>query len=122
MAILQKIQKNYQDIYEIYYRYYRVLFELNDLHVPKSEMQLLSFIAAHDNISNTTTRRNFLKRWKATEYTLANNVSNLRKKNYLVKEEDKKVRLHPQLRIGSHPEINLEIKLKIDEGNREEDK
>jgi len=118
VAILQKIHKTYQDVYELYLRYYQALFILNDIHIPKSELQLLSFIAVHDNISNTTTRRDFLKRYDTTTYTLNNNVSNLCKKGYLVKEEDKKVRVNKSLRIGSHKEINLEIKL--DEGNREE--
>ena len=118
MAILQKIHKEYEDIYELYYRYYQTLFVLSDTHIPKSELQLLSFIAVHDNISNTTTRRDFLKRYNTTTYTLNNNVSNLCKKGYLVKEQDKKVRVNPQMRIGSHKEIILEIRL--NERHREE--
>lgn len=121
MAILQKIHKEYSDIYDVYYRYFQLLLGLNDLeHIPKSELQLLSFIAVHDNISNTTTRRDFLKKYGTTTYTLNNNVSNLCKKGYLIKELDKKVRLHPQFRIGNHKELNLQIKLYA--SNREEDK
>lgn len=118
MAILQKIHKTYEDIYELYLRYYQAFFALNDIHVPKSELQLLSFIAVHDNISNTTTRRNFLNRYETTTYTLNNNVSNLCKKGYLVKEKDKKVRLTPSLKIGSHDKIYLQISL--DARDREE--
>lgn len=118
MAILQKIHKTYSDVYEMYLRYYQVFFSLNDIHVPKSELQLLSFVAVHDNISNTTTRRDFLNRYNTTQYTLNNNVSNLCKKGYLFKDKDKKVRVHPSIKIPSDNIIGLQITL--DARNREE--
>lgn len=115
-----KIHKSYEDIYDVYYRYFLILFSINGIHLPKKELQLLSFIAVHDNISNTTTRRNFLSRYETTTYTLNNNVSNLCKKGYLVKEQDKKVRLNPKLRV--QPTKQMVIQIQLDAADREETK
>lgn len=107
-----ELHKELNDIYEMYLRFFSILMVMNNRHLTKSELHLISFIAVHDNISNFTTRKDYLKKYNTTRHTLNNNISDLTKKGFLIKEKDKKVRLIPSLRIGKDDSIMVQMTLK----------
>lgn len=95
---------------------------MNNIHLTKSELNLISFIAVHDNISNVKTRKDYIAKYDTTRHTLNNNISDLSKKGYLTKDTDKKVRLIPSLRIGKDEALKMHITLQTNTYNEEDRK
>jgi len=117
-----KLHKKYEDIYELYLRFFSILMTMNNIHLTKSELNLISFIAVHDNISNIKTRKDYITKYETTRHTLNNNISDLSKKGYLTKDADKKVRLIPSLRIGKDEALKMHITLQTNNYNEEDRK
>lgn len=96
-TVFQQIHKVYTSRFEIAQKYYMILFDLNNIHVTKGELNLISFLAVHGTVSTPSVRKLFEETFGAPINSIYNMVSKLQKKRLLVKDKDNKIRVNPQI-------------------------
>ena len=124
-VILQKIRKSEPDPYKKSLMYFRVLFGVNDIHLSKREMEVISFAAVRGNVSSAGAQLELMERFGLTANAKHCIVSALKKKGFLMKGRDGKIRLVPSLlTIDFSNDLFLQIaidsKTKDNNGNSEE--
>ena len=103
MAItVQKIKKEFSQM-EMAFVYYSVISSLNNLQLTTRQLQLLSFTAIRGSITNPAARKDFCQLYDTSQATIYNIISELRKYNLLVKEQNK-IKVHPQLALDFNNE------------------
>lgn len=110
MAFHQSINKIHEDVYVVAEMYYAILTRLNKINLSNRELELLSFTSVRGDISNYTSKNDFLKKYETTPATLNNTISSLKKKGLLTKE-DGKVRVIPALMFDFKGGILLKLNL-----------
>lgn len=108
---LQKILKSYDTPFEVARKYYSILFELNDIKLSGSELDLLSYSAVHGAISTLPIRDRFIKEFNVSIDSIYNIISKLKKLNILFKDKDKKIRINPAIVVDFSKDLVLAIKL-----------
>lgn len=83
-----KIQKQYKDELELTEKIVHTLLSLSDRTVSKKELELLSFLSYHGDITSQERKEEFYKRYKTTYNTLTNLISTLKKKGLVNKIND----------------------------------
>lgn len=109
-VILQKLRKTEQDEFLIAEKYYSLLSSLNNLHLTPRDIQLLAFTAIRGNISYSSNREEFCKKYGTTSPTINNIISKLKKINMLVKDGSK-VKVNALLILDFTKDITLQIAL-----------
>jgi hypothetical protein len=112
--ILQVLEKTYASPFETALRYLTILKVLNDLPLTPGELQLLAFTATRGSIASGSARQQFLTQHGSSKGTIANMVHSLTKAGYLIREKDA-IRIHPSLRLDFTRELDLVIKLKLNQ-------
>ena len=106
---VQEIVKDIDSPIELAKKYLSIIFIINDIHVPKRKLQLLSYISIY-GISSVTSRENFCRQYNSSKATIGNMVSELYKDKLLVKEKGK-IKLNPDLSPNFNNNLFLNIKL-----------
>jgi len=108
--MIQKIYKELSPI-EKARKYYALLFLLNDIHVPDKEISLVAFSALNGSLTSPPIRSKFITLFNSSEGSVYNMMSNLQKKDILVKDEDRKIRVHPDILLPFNENVLLNILL-----------
>lgn len=106
---LFKISKSYDSLFEIARKYYSIVFDLGNIKVTTSELDLIAFSAVNGTISTPPVRDEFIKEFKVPKGSVYNMVSKLQKMKIFVKDTDNKVRVNKQIL----PDFNNELLLTI---------
>lgn len=108
----QRIEKKFETDFEIAKRYYTIVLGLNDIHVTKSEMNLIAFSAVNGTISTPPIKQQFCELFDIPPGSIYNMICKLRKLGILTKDKDNKIRVNPVIRPDfSKPEMVLIIKI-----------
>lgn len=94
----QRIEKEFKTDFEVAKRYYTIILGLNDIHVTKSEMNLIAFSAVNGTISTPPIKQQFCELFGVPSGSIYNMICKLRKLNLLVKDRDNKIRVNPAIR------------------------
>ena len=109
-TIVQKIKRKENDEYLKAEKYYSLLSAINELKLTKRELELLAFTAIKGNISYSSIREEFCKRYDTTSPTVNNMISRLKKIGVMVKDGTK-VKVNPVIVLDFSADLLLEIKL-----------
>lgn len=108
----QRIEKKFSTDFEAAKRYYTIVLGLNDIHVTKSEMNLIAFSAVNGTISTPPIKQHFCEQFDIPPGSIYNMICKLRKLGILSKDKDNKIRVNPVIRPDfSKPEMVLIIKI-----------
>jgi hypothetical protein len=109
-VILQSLLLKKGDDYATAETYYSILSTINNLKLTQREIQLVAFTAIRGNISYSTVREDFCKKFNSTSPTINNMISKLKKLHVLVKDGTK-VKVNPVILLNFKNDITLEIKI-----------
>lgn len=113
-TIIQKSLRKVEDNYAMAEKYYSILSTVNSLKLTTREIQLVAFTAIKGNISYSSIREDFCKRYSSTSPTINNIISKLKKLGVLVKDSNK-IKVNPVINLNFSNNITLEIKMQHDE-------
>ncbi len=112
--IVQKFLRKVGDEYAMAEKYYSMLSTINDLHLTTREIQLVAFTAIHGNISYSSIREDFCKKYNSTSPTINNIISKLKKIGVFVKDGTK-IKVNPVIILPFSNNITLELKIEHNE-------
>lgn len=112
--IVQKFLRRVEDDYAMAEKYYSILSTINDLHLTTREIQLVAFTAIRGNISYSSIREDFCKRYNSTSPTINNIISKLKKISVFVKDGSK-IKVNPVIVLNFNNNVTLEIKTQHNE-------
>lgn len=95
-------------------KYFSVLFAANDIKLTASELDLITFCSIKGTFSTPPIREEFIKQFNVHKNTVYNMLAKLQKQNILVKDENKKIRVNPQILTDFQKPIILQIKLRYE--------
>ena len=113
-VIIQKFLRKVEDDYSMAEKYYSMLSTINDLSLTKREVQLVAFTAIHGNISYSSIREDFCKKYNSTSPTINNIISKLKKIGVFVKDGTK-IKVNPVIILPFSSDITLELKIEHNE-------
>lgn len=112
--IVQKFLRKVEDSYAMAEKYYSVLSTINNLRLTQREVQLVAFTAIRGNISYSSIREDFCKKYNSTNPTINNIISKLKKIGVFVKDGSK-IKVNPVIILDFSNNIILEIKMEHNE-------
>ena len=107
-VIVQKFLRKVEDDYSMAEKYYSILSTINDLKLTQREIQLVAFTAIRGNISYSSIREDFCKKYNSTSPTINNIISKLKKIGVFVKDGTK-VKVNPLIILDFDKDIVLQI-------------
>ena len=112
--IVQKFLRKIEDNYAMAEKYYSVLSTVNGLKLTQREIQLVAFTAIRGNISYSSIREDFCKKYNSTSPTINNIISKLKRIGVFVKDGSK-IKVNPVIILNFFNDITLEIKMEHNE-------
>lgn len=97
-VIVKTIQKTFSDKIKAGITWFKFIAAINNIQLPKRELELLAFINARGTISSSSAKEEFVKMFDSSMGTVTNMVSILSKKKMLIKEKGK-TKITPALRV-----------------------
>lgn len=108
--IVQKFLRKVEDNYAMAEKYYSMLSTINDLKLTQREIQLVAFTAIRGNISYSSIREDFCKKYNSTSPTINNIISKLKRIGVFVKDGTK-IKVNPVIILPFDENITLELKM-----------
>ena len=108
--IIQKFLRKVEDNYAMAEKYYSVLSTINNLKLTQREVQLVAFTAIRGNISYSSIREDFCKKYNSTSPTINNIISKLKRIGVFVKDGSK-IKVNPVIILNFSNDITLEVKM-----------
>jgi hypothetical protein len=108
--IVQKFLRKIEDNYAMAEKYYSVLSTINNLKLTQREVQLVAFTAIRGNISYSSIREDFCKKYNSTSPTINNIISKLKRIGVFVKDGSK-IKVNPVIILNFSNDITLEVKM-----------
>jgi hypothetical protein len=112
--IVQKFLRKIEDNYAMAEKYYSVLSTINNLKLTTREIQLVAFTAIRGNISYSSIREDFCKKYNSTSPTINNIISKLKRIGVFVKDGSK-IKVNPVIILNFSNDITLEVKMEHNE-------
>jgi hypothetical protein len=112
--IVQKFLRKIEDNYAMAEKYYSVLSTINNLKLTQREIQLVAFTAIRGNISYSSIREDFCKKYNSTSPTINNIISKLKRIGVFVKDGSK-IKVNPVIILNFSNDITLEVKMEHNE-------
>ena len=109
----QRIEKKFNTDFEVAKRYYNIILGLNDVHVTKSEMNLIAFSAVKETISTPSIKQEFCEQFDVPPGSIYNMICKLRKLGVLVRDNDNKIRVNPAIRPDFSKGLDMVLIVKI---------
>jgi hypothetical protein len=109
-VIIQRLKRTIDDNYTMAEKYYSILSTVNNLNLTQREIQLVAFTAIHGNISYSSIREEFCKKYNSTSPTINNIISKLKKIGVLIKDGTK-IKVNPVIVLNFNNDIKLEISI-----------
>ncbi len=107
-TVIQELRKGMEDKYGVARKYYSILSAINNLNLPKREIELVAFTAVKGNISYANVRSQFCDEYNTTTATINNIVSKLKKIGIFIKDSGK---------VSVNPVIVIDFKKKFKSSN-----
>ena len=108
--VVQSLLIKGEDDYAVAEKYYSILSTVNNLKLTQREVQLIAFTAIRGNISYSSVREDFCKKFNSTSPTINNMISKLKKIRVLVKDGSK-IKVNPVILLNFKNEVKLEINI-----------
>lgn len=108
--IFQKIKNISKDDIELISKYYYIIAYVNNIHLTKREVELITFTNIKGNISYKENREEFCSLYGTSSATVYNMISKLKRMKILVNDKDK-VKVHPSINLDFKKGISLSIQL-----------
>jgi len=70
----QRIEKEFDSRFEIAKRYYTIIFGLNNIHITKSELNLIAFSAINDTLTVSNIKQLFCKEFEVPPGSIYNMI------------------------------------------------
>lgn len=83
------------------------------MHLEKRQIELVAFCAINGTISSPPVKAAFISQFKSSKGGVNNIISDLQKLGILVKDEYKKIRLAPSIRMDFTGTTGLSVKMKL---------
>jgi hypothetical protein len=112
--IVQKFLRKVEDNYAMAEKYYSVLSTINNLKLTQRDVQLVAFTAIRGNISYSSIREDFCKKYNSTSPTINNIISKLKRIGVFVKDGSK-IKVNPVIILNFSNDITLEVKMEHNE-------
>ena len=112
--IVQKFLRKIENNYAMAEKYYSVLSTINNLKLTNREIQLVAFTAIRGNISYSSIREDFCKKYNSTSPTINNIISKLKRIGVFVKDGSK-IKVNPVIILNFSNDVTLEIKMEHNE-------
>lgn len=112
--IVQKFLRKIENNYAMAEKYYSVLSTINNLKLTTREIQLVAFTAIRGNISYSSIREDFCKKYNSTSPTINNIISKLKRIGVFVKDGSK-IKVNPVIILNFSNDVTLEIKMEHNE-------
>lgn len=112
--IVQKFLRKIENNYAMAEKYYSVLSTVNSLKLTQREIQLIAFTAIRGNISYSSIREDFCKKYNSTNPTINNIISKLKRIGVFIKDGSK-IKVNPVIILNFSNDITLEIKMEHNE-------
>lgn len=112
VTTVQSINRKMEEPIDLARKYLSIVFILNNIHITKRKLDLVSFIAVN-GINSVTAKSNFCKNYHSSKATISNMISELYESKILVKESGK-VKLNPLLSLNFDNNLSLKIHLFFD--------
>jgi hypothetical protein len=112
--IVQKFLRKIENNYAMAEKYYSVLSTINNLKLTQREIQLVAFTAIRGNISYSSIREDFCKKYNSTSPTINNIISKLKRIGVFVKDGSK-IKVNPVIILNFSNDVTLEIKMEHNE-------
>ena len=112
--IVQKFLRKIEDNYAMAEKYYSVLSTINNLKLTQREVQLVAFTAIRGNISYSSIREDFCKKYNSTSPTINHIISKLKRIGVFVKDGSK-IKVNPVIILNFSNDVTVEIKMEHNE-------
>lgn len=109
-----KIEKKYKTTFDIARKYYAFLFDLNEIKLNKSEIDLVTYCSLNGTFSTPPVRQEFIRIFEVHKNTVYNILAKLQKKGILIKDKDKKIRVNPRIVVDFNQPLLLQVKLSLE--------
>jgi hypothetical protein len=120
MATVQKIRISKGGEFELAKAYYSILFILNDIKVTKTELNLIAYCAVNGTISTPPIREEFMREFDVPNGSLNNMIARLQQDDVRIfVKENKKIRIHPAIRMNFKDDILLQLYLRNNESEND---
>jgi hypothetical protein len=113
-VIVQKFLRKVEDDYSMAEKYYSILSTINDLKLTQREIQLVAFTAIRGNISYSSIREDFCKKYNSTSPTINNIISKLKKIGVFIKDGSK-IKVNSVIILPFSSNVTLEMKIEHNE-------
>lgn len=98
-VLVKTIKKTFPDKLKAGITWFKFISAINNIKLPKRELELLAFINYRGTISSTSSKDEFCRVFDSSPGTVSNMSAKLLKQKLLVKEKGK-TRIHPSLRVN----------------------
>lgn len=114
VVIHQTLLLKVEDEYQMAEKYYSILSTVNNLKLTTRQIQLVAFTAIRGNISYSTIKEDFCKKFNSSSATINNMIGDLRKMKVFVKDGSK-IKVNPVILLNF--KNNMKIDIKIEHGS-----
>ena len=117
-ANFQRIARSCKTEFEIARKYYLILFGVNDIHLTKSELDLVAFSAVNGTLSTPPIKQQFSEEFGIPTASIYNMIGKLKKLQIIIKDTEHKYRINPIILpdFALHTDIVLVIKMNREDG------
>lgn len=97
-VLVKTIKKSFDSKIKAGIVWFKFILAINDIKIPKRQLELLAYINYRGTISSTSAKEEFCKLFSTSSATISNMTSTLIKKKLLIKEKSK-IKIHPTLKV-----------------------
>lgn len=97
-VVTQKIKKEYKSNFDFAKTYYSIIFELNQIKVTPSEINLIAYSSVYGTLSTPPVRDEFMTQFNIPKGSFYNMIARLQKNKLLVKQSGK-IRVNPAIQL-----------------------
>ena len=111
VTTVQNINRRADGPTDLARKYLSIIFTLNNIHITKRKLDLLSYMSIY-GINSITSKVNFCKQYKSSQATISNMISELYEEKILIKENGK-VRITPSLSLNFNHPLTLKVDISL---------
>lgn len=111
-VLVKTITKSYDSKIKAGITWFQFISAINNIKLAKRELELLAFINYRGTISSLSAKKEFCKIFGSSMGTVTNMTPRLLKKNLLIKEKTRKVRINPALVVDFDKDVAIRFFIK----------
>lgn len=113
-------KKSFNSEMEFVKLYYTLIFNFYNIKVSQKEVDLVAFSTIKGTLSTPPVREEYLKTFNMSKGSMYNMLSNLQKLSIIVKDEEKKYRVNPNIVIDTTKPVILSLQIEKTNGQTTE--